>query len=90
MIKKIPNTSGLMTTAIYNTKIGEVDNKIPDVRGLVKKKIDCKDRKSDTDGNYFTTPDYKQFIKKILHARIKEKWLLEKSNISNLVKKILI
>ena len=88
--KKIPNTSGLMTTAIYNTKTGEFDNKIPNVSGLVKKKTDYKDRKSDTDGYYLTTSDYKKCKKKILHARIKKKWLLEKSNISNLLKKIAI
>ena len=31
---KIP-VSGLVTAAVFNTKIREVENKIPDVRGLV-------------------------------------------------------
>ena len=30
LIKKIPDTSGLVTTTVLNTKIGEVENKIPD------------------------------------------------------------
>ena len=32
---KIPDVSGLVTTAVLNTKIGEVENNIPDVSGLV-------------------------------------------------------
>ena len=30
LIKKIPGTSGLMTTTVLNTKISEVENEIPD------------------------------------------------------------
>ena len=30
LIKKIPDTSGLVTTTVFNTKISEVENKIPD------------------------------------------------------------
>ena len=29
LIKKIPDTSGIMTTTALNKKIGEVENKIP-------------------------------------------------------------
>ena len=38
MDKKIPDVSGLLTTTVLNTKIIEVENKIHDVTGLVKKK----------------------------------------------------
>ena len=39
--KKIPDTSGLVTTTILNTKISEVENKIPDTSSLVTRiKID--------------------------------------------------
>ena len=30
LIKKIPDTSGLVTTTVLNTKISEIENKIPD------------------------------------------------------------
>ena len=34
--KKIPDVSDLVATTVFNVKIGEVENKIPDVSGLVK------------------------------------------------------
>ena len=36
-MKKIPNTSGLVTTTVPNTKIGEAENKILGASGLVMK-----------------------------------------------------
>ena len=30
MLIKVPDTSGLVTTTVLNTKISEVENKIPD------------------------------------------------------------
>ena len=30
LIKKIPDTSGLVTTTVLNTKISEIENKFPD------------------------------------------------------------
>ena len=33
--KKIPNTSGLFKKTDYNTKITEMENKIPGITGLV-------------------------------------------------------
>ena len=38
------------------------------------------------EGKYFTTSDYNKFMSDILDAKVKEKELLDKSNISNLVK----
>ena len=38
---------------------------------------------------YFFTSDYTEFKKEILDAKIKEKWLLNKFNISNLVKMLI-
>ena len=35
LIKKIPDTSGLVTTTVLNTKISEVKNKILDTSSLV-------------------------------------------------------
>ena len=37
LIKKLPGVRALIATSVLNTKIGEVENKIPDVSGLVKK-----------------------------------------------------
>ena len=36
LIKKIPDTSGLVTTTVLNTKISEVENKIPNTGNLVR------------------------------------------------------
>ena len=35
--EKIPSTSNLVTVSVLNTKIDEVENKIPNVSGLVTK-----------------------------------------------------
>ena len=67
---KKSNIIGLATTAVINTKVGGVENKIPDVNDLVNKKDD--DAKiSDIEGNYFTTSDYNKFTSNILDAKIK-------------------
>ena len=44
---------------------------------------------SDREKKYFITSDYKEFKKEILDAKIKEKWLLNKFDISNLVKMLI-
>ena len=67
-----------------NAKISEVENKIHDVNGLVKKagydaKILVIEKK------YFTTFDYNKLTKKKkkLDAKIKQKKLVDQSDISN-------
>ena len=35
LIKKIPDTIFLVTATVLNTKISKVENKIPDVSGLL-------------------------------------------------------
>ena len=62
-----------------------IENNIPDVSGLVKKTY-YNAKISGTEVKYFTATDYNEFTKKILDAKIKEKRLLSKSHISNLVK----
>ena len=67
-----------MTTTVFNTKIGEFENKTPDAVGLVKKKKkekcsklkkkkkkDYNPKVSAIEAKYFTTSDYK-FLSKIL------------------------
>ena len=34
-----PGVGGLVTTTVLNAKLGEVETKIPDDNGLVKKKV---------------------------------------------------
>ena len=74
-----------MTTAVLNTKIEEVKNKIPSVSDLVEKTDYNAKKISDVETKYFTTSDYR-FRSDILKMKIKGKRLVEKSNFSNLVK----
>lgn len=39
MKKNLFDVSGLLTTTVFNTKIKEVENKIPDTNGLVALRI---------------------------------------------------
>ena len=77
--------SGLVTTTILNIKISEIENKIPNISDLIKKE-DQHAEISDIEGKYFTTSDYNKFTSEILDAKIKQKGLVNKSDISNLVK----
>ena len=70
-----------MTTTVINTKIGEVENKIPGVKSLVKK-LDYNAKISGIGAKYFTTPEYNRFTSEILETKIKEKRLVDKSSIS--------
>ena len=67
-MNKICDITRLVTTAL-NTKIGEVENKIQNVSGLVKKTL----RTSEIERKYFITSYYKRFISGILDAKIKQR-----------------
>ena len=54
-----------MTAVALNTKICEVENKIPDVSGLVQK-TDYNAKISEAEGKYFTTAGYNKFTSNIL------------------------
>ena len=83
--KKKFDHRGLVTGAVFNTKIDEVESKFPNVSDLVKKTVyDAKI--SEIEEKYFTTSDYNKFMNDILDAKIKAKELVNKSIISNLVK----
>ena len=75
----------MVTATALNAKIGKVKNKIPTVSDLVKK-TDYNARKSEIERNYITTSDYNKFTSDILNAKIKQKKLVDKSDISNLIK----
>ena len=75
-----------MSTAVLNKKkIGNVEIKIPNVSGLVKK-TDYDAEISGIQKKYFTTSDYNKFTKEILDAHIKETKLVDQYDTSNLVK----
>ena len=68
---KIPDTSGLVSTTVLNTKIGEVESKIPCVSGFVKKiDYDAKIK------------DCNKFTSDILGVKVKQKELVNKSDIN--------
>ena len=58
LIKKIPDVSDLATATALNTKIGEVENRILDVSGVVKSTAKI----SDIEKKSFSTFDYNKFI----------------------------
>ena len=62
-----------------------LDNKIPDLSGLVKK-TDYDGKILKIEGKYCTTSDCNKFTNNILNAKVKQKQLANKSSISNLVK----
>ena len=62
--------SDLETATVLDTKIKEVDNKLPDLRCLVKKR-DYHAEISETETKHFTTSDYDKFMSNILDATIK-------------------
>ena len=61
-----------MTTAVLNTKISEVENKISSISGSVKKTA-YDNKIKDIEGKYFTTADYNKFASDILDVKIKQK-----------------
>ena len=76
---KKPSITGLATTVALNA----VETNIPNVSDLVKKtNYDVKI--SDFESKYFTTSDYSKFTGEILNAKIKEKELVDKYDISGL------
>ena len=52
-----------MTTTAFNTKLSEVDSKIPSIGGDAKIK--------DIKGKYFTAANYNKFTSDILDVKIK-------------------
>ena len=62
-----------MTTAFLNTKTCEVENKTPDVSGLVKK-TDYNAKISDIETKYFTAFDYNKFKGEMLKGETLARW----------------
>ena len=58
----MPDKSGLVTTTVLDTNIGEVENKILNASGLAMK-TDYGAKISGNDGKYLTTFDYDKVTK---------------------------
>ena len=87
--KKIPDVSNLVTTTVLNTKLSEVKSKKPVVSDLVKK-ADYESKTLEIVVKYITTSHLNKFASEILDVKIKQKNLVNKSNISILVKKSIL
>ena len=67
LIKKIPDTSGVVITTVLNTKFSEVKNKIPDTSSLVtttflNTKISKVENKIPDHAKYITTEEFNTFF----------------------------
>ena len=81
--KKLRDTTDLGTTTVLTINIGEVERKILDVSSLIRK-TDYNAKISDLEKFYFATSDCNKCTSETLDAKIKEKGLINKCNISNL------
>ena len=88
LIKKIPDTSGLVTTTVLNTKLSEVENKISDTSNLVtttvlNTKISEAENKIPNHDKYITTPEFNKLAAERFAARLKQANLVTKTDFDN-------
>ena len=62
---------------------------MPDVSNLVEKKKHYDLKTSDLESKYLNTADYNKFTSQTLHAKIKQKQLVDKSATSGFIKKLI-
>ena len=88
-LDKVLDTSGLVTNAILDTKLGKVEDKIPNFSSLLKKTFYNEKnitKISDNEKKYFTTSNYNKFTDRKPATKIKEKGLVDKFSVSDLIK----
>ena len=83
LIKKNPDTSGLVTATVLSTKISEVENKIPDTSSLVtttvlNTKTGEIENKTFDHAKYITTQEFNKFTAESFTARLKQANLVSK------------
>ena len=88
MLAKKTDTSGLMTTTVLNTKVSEVDNKIPDTCSLVttnvlKTKISEVGNKTTDNSKYITTQEFNKLTVEHFAARLRQANLVNKNDFDN-------
>ena len=76
-----------MTTAVLNTIIGEVENKIPDFRGLVtapvlNTKIVEVENEIPDHAKYIATPEFNKFAGSVFDANLKQANLATNSDVN--------
>ena len=84
-IKKL-DVGSLVAKTLLNTKCGDIENKIPQVTDL-RKKTDDNAEIIDIEKKYFTTVDYNKFTSETFDANMKQKELVNSSDMSNIIKK---
>ena len=86
----LQDTSGLVTTTVLNTKISEVENKLPDTGSLVtptvlNTKISEVENKIPDHDKYITTPEFNKLTAEHFAARLKQADLGNKTDFNNKV-----
>ena len=86
--KKIPDTSGLVTTSVLNTKIGELENKIPNTSNLMTTsilniKLSEADKKIPDNSKYILTQEFNKLTVENFATRIKQADLVNKNDFDN-------
>ena len=84
MITEIDDERSRINGLVTTTVLSAVENKISNVGNLVKK-TDYDVKISDIEAKYFTTSDYNKFTGEMLDKKIKEKELVNKSDISGFI-----
>ena len=79
---KVPSITGLVTTS----PLTAVENKIPDVSKLVKKKAEYDTKTSESESKYLTTADYNKCTRNSVANQIKSKNVVDKSDMSRFIK----
>ena len=88
LIEKNTRTISLVTTIVLNTKISEVENKIPDTSDLVtafvlNRKINEVQNKVPNHDKYITTPEFNKLTEENFAARIKQANLVSHTDFNN-------
>ena len=88
LIKKIPDTEGLVTTTDLNTNISEVENKMLDTSSLVtttglNTKIGEVDNKTPDHVKYITIEEFNKLTAENFASRFKQANLVSKTDFDN-------
>ena len=88
LIRKVSDTSGLVTTTVVNTKTREVENKVPDTNSLVtptvlNTKISEVGNKIRDHAKYLTTLEFNKLMAEYFATRLKQPNLVSKTDFDN-------
>ena len=92
LIKKIPDTSGLVTATVLNIKISEAENKIRDTSSslvtttVLLTKIGVVENKMTDHAKYITAQEFNKLIAENFTARLKQANLVSKTDFDKKLK----